>query len=933
MQATTAQRQAGRIFLLMMLGWLTLGVSTSTAAPSGVFREGDKTIIRVKVFALPDPTRTDTYTRAELEGVKLFYQRFPEIFARRYREKYKAQPEIYGDFNWDNVELRLERFSGIVVERVENDLLAIAGDMAPDVLYVNFRKSDNYISNGFLYPLDKPEDGYLTSMSQEEQHFRIHDKIWPVVRRVGPSGNEHVWAIPYGGALGRVLLYRKDLFDEKNIPYPDNNWTWEQMLDACRKISDPGNDVYGVLTGRGIHESWWWVTFLWSAGGEVMEYNRQTNEWRCTFDSDAAVRALDFYTRLSAEQWTDANGVLRRGYTSKDASDANTKWNEGKIAMMFGYVDEKMFSSINPDVTGMAPVPLGWPDENGNRVRGAELNSRMMGLFAGIKHPAVRDAAWEFIRFYDCEEAVEAKTKVMVEGGLGRFINPRYLRMFGYREIERLSPKGWAETFELAIETGKPEPYGKNSNFAYNMMTLPIQKAEQKEIAGELSQDPDARFIQLKELLEDYNRKANEVMIGIITPEERRMRRLGAAAALLVIVFGFSMVFRKIFRAFTPPKVEGVEQETWGFRRYWIAYTLLIPAVLTILIWHYVPLVRGSVMAFQDYNVMGGSKWVGLDNFGDLLWDWGETGWWMAVWNSLRYATLVIMLTFLPPIILAILLQEVPHGKLFYRTIYYLPAVITGLVTLLLWKMFYTPTEFGTLNRVLMSIPAIVFLGAGIVLLLVCVSFARRLWFHEAPMPASLFVVAGLVLFYTCSALVLPILFPGKEPVTTTLVQLIPRLFATLPEPFRWLSDERTAMIACVIPMVWAGMGPGCLIYLAALKGIPDDFYEAADLDGASFIDKILFVVFPILKPLIIINFIGVFIGAWNSSQNILAMTGGGAQTEVAGLKIFYEAFTFLRMGPATAMAWVLGFMLIGFTVHQLRILSRLEFRTTGDKK
>jgi multiple sugar transport system permease protein len=132
--------------------------------------------------------------------------------------------------------------------------------------------------------------------------------------------------------------------------------------------------------------------------------------------------------------------------------------------------------------------------------------------------------------------------------------------------------------------------------------------------------------------------------------------------------------------------------------------------------------------------------------------------------------------------------------------------------------------------------------------------------------------------------------------------------------------------------MVWAGMGPGCLIYLAALKGIPDDFYEAADLDGATFIDKILFVVFPMLKPLLIINFVGVFIASWlHATANILAMTGGSADTEVAGLHIFYKAFIYLKFGPATAMAWVLGSMLIGFTVYQLQILSRLEFRTTGD--
>ena len=127
--------------------------------------------------------------------------------------------------------------------------------------------------------------------------------------------------------------------------------------------------------------------------------------------------------------------------------------------------------------------------------------------------------------------------------------------------------------------------------------------------------------------------------------------------------------------------------------------------------------------------------------------------------------------------------------------------------------------------------------------------------------------------------------------------------------------------------MLWAGMGPGCLIYLAALKGIPDDLYEAADIDGASFTDKILFVIVPTLRPLLIINFVGVFIASWQAEANILAMTAGGARTEVAGLHIFYKAFIFLRLGPATAAAWMLGCLLVGFTLYQLRILSRVEFR------
>ena len=198
-----------------------------------------KTVIHLDVWTLPDPNNPDTFTRAEVAGVKRFKQRFPAIFAARYRDKYKAQPDQYGRHNWDEVEVQLHKSTGIVVEGVEVDLLQIAGDLAPDILYVNFRKSDNYIQAGFLHPLDRPEDGYIgdlrgatidgggirrgaltpgySGMTDEQLNFRVHPSIWPVIRRKGPYGREHTWAMPYGGALGKVLAFRKDLFDEYGV--------------------------------------------------------------------------------------------------------------------------------------------------------------------------------------------------------------------------------------------------------------------------------------------------------------------------------------------------------------------------------------------------------------------------------------------------------------------------------------------------------------------------------------------------------------------------------------------------------------------------------------------------------------------------------------------------------------------------------------------
>ncbi len=870
-----------------------------------VEKHGDKAVIHLKIhdWIFPDPAATDAASQADTAVIRAFTKRFPELIAPRLK-----------DDTYSRAEVRLHEFSGITVEGVESDLLAIAGRVAPDVIYVNFRRSDTYIRQGILYPLDRPEDGYFPSMQPEEAEFRVFEKFWPVIRRKGPDGSPHVWALPYGGALGKVLLYRKDLFDAAGVAYPDANWTWDDMLAACRKLTDPAKGVYGIRFARAKHESWFWINFLWSAGGEAMTYDEEKDTWHIAFDSPEGVRALDFYTRLCTEPWTDATGRKRRGYAHKEAGEARVKWDRGQIAMMLDYMDEKLFSTINPDVTGMAPVPKGPTGQ-----RGAELNGRMMGIFSEIEDPLVRDAAWEFIKFYDSKEAAEIRTRVMVEGGFGRFMNPKYLELFGYPEIMRLTPPGWADTFRIVIESGKPEPYGRNSNVAYDLMTEPIHKAEQMALNDEPLSDE-----VLHGLLSDAANKARRIMLNEQTPQALAFQRRTALLFLLVVVPLFVMVIRRALAAFRQPDT-GSDPVTVlsRARRYKWAIILLLPAALSILMWQYFPLLRGALMAFQDYRLLGESVWTGLDNFGAVLW---SSEWWTSVWNALRYSILVIALTFLPPLLLAILLQEVPFGTLLFRTLFYLPAVMSGLVVILLWKSFYEGSEAGLMNRVLLHVPAWTYLAAAGVFVAIAWAFVDRLLRHGFRFQAGLAALAGIALGWTFIKLALPMLGNSALP-------WFQRLGSTMPEPIRWLGDPETAMFACVLPLVWAGVGPGSLIYLAALKGISDELYEAADMDGASFTDKILFIVIPMLKPLLVINFVGAFIHAWfHAEANILAMTGGASGTEVAGLHIFYRAFIYLQFGPATAMAWILAFMLIGFTVYQLRILSRIEFRAAGDK-
>lgn len=148
-------------------------------------------------------------------------------------------------------------------------------------------------------------------------------------------------------------------------------------------------------------------------------------------------------------------------------------------------------------------------------------------------------------------------------------------------------------------------------------------------------------------------------------------------------------------------------------------------------------------------------------------------------------------------------------------------------------------------------------------------------------------------------------------------------------EPFGVLSNAKLAMICCVLPAVWVGAGPGCLIYLAALKTVPTELYEAAAVDGCGFWKRLWYVTFPGIKGLIVIQFIGAFIGASQSAGFILVMTfgGPGEATKVAGLHIFEKAYVMLRFGTAITMAWLLGTAMLVFTAIQLKRLSRMEFK------
>ena len=112
-----------------------------------------------------------------------------------------------------------------------------------------------------------------------------------------------------------------------------------------------------------------------------------------------------------------------------------------------------------------------------------------------------------------------------------------------------------------------------------------------------------------------------------------------------------------------------------------------------------------------------------------------------------------------------------------------------------------------------------------------------------------------------------------------------------------WLSSSKTAMLSLILMALLSSHGSNIIIYMAALHGIDNTYYEAAEIDGATFLQKVRYVVFPLCKPTTLFLLVTGIIGSFQVFMNAYMMTGGGPDnnTTMIGLLIFNNAFTYGR--------------------------------------
>ncbi len=363
---------------------------------------------------------------------------------------------------------------------------------------------------------------------------------------------------------------------------------------------------------------------------------------------------------------------------------------------------------------------------------------------------------------------------------------------------------------------------------------------------------------------------------------------MGAIAGLVVFALALWGMWRE-------PSATALHAKT-SHEQMLSGWLFLSPNLLGFLIFFAGPLLLSFYFSFTDSDAFNPPNWVGLSNYakilnvtikpldspdqlardvldikiydevgrlklgnGGILFGAEDKLFWLALRNTLTYALFAVPLSVIPALVLANILNSKLPGMKFFRAVYFIPSIAAIVGIALVWQWLYNATV-GYINY---------FITLG-------VEFLNN-WFN-----------AGLV-----------------DP------------------KIRWVSDERTALLAIIIIAAWQTMGFNTVLFLAGLQNIPGELYEAATVDGAGAWDKFWRITLPMLAPSTFYVVSTTTIQAMQVFEQVFILMnppeGPNNSTITLVLYLYRSGFQNFKQGYASALAWVLFIVIFGLTLIQFR--------------
>jgi ABC-type sugar transport system permease subunit len=256
-----------------------------------------------------------------------------------------------------------------------------------------------------------------------------------------------------------------------------------------------------------------------------------------------------------------------------------------------------------------------------------------------------------------------------------------------------------------------------------------------------------------------------------------------------------------------------------------------------------------------------GDGYLELTRVGNLVLGAKDRLFWISLWNTAVYCFWVTLLSVVPALIVANILNSKVPGVKFFRAVYFIPSIAGVVGVAVIWKWLYN-SNIGFLNYGINQL----------------VSLANA--------------------------------FPGVN---------------IAPVEIPWLASQETALASIIVMAAWQLLGFNTILFLAGLQGIPGEVYEAATIDGADTWQRFRFMTLPLLAPTTFFVVTTTLITTLQVFSEPFVMTpppGGGPNnsTLTSVLYLYQQGFRNFAQGYAAAVAWVLFFFIFAVTLIQFRI-------------
>ena len=564
-------------------------------------------------------------------------------------------------------------------------MTSIVGNVAPDVISQDRFSISDWASRGAFQSLDS----LISRDTGKDPLCPRKDQYYPAVWTEA-SYEGKVYGIPTG-ADDRILYYNKAIFHEKaeelraaGLDPERPPRTWSELLKYGKVLTDV-NPQTGQFKRVGFLPNFgnvWLYMYAFQNNAYFMADKGGVHNRICTMDTPEAAQALQFIV----DGYDQIGGYEKaQSFQSGFLTNENDAFVLGKVAMKIdGDWILNDLSRYGPQLQiGVAPPPI--PDDRYyHRGRFANEKETYITWVGGYCYAIPKGArnvqdGWEYIKFATSTEGrlIQDRAQRDWEKLRGRAFIPRQEGSMEaneaiFREFRPADPK-FAAALRQHIDLMS---HGRIRPVTFVGQTLWDNHVKAMETACYHKATPHEALLSAQEVvqrdLDAYFDKEKYTVIDLGVP-----LRIGVGVGLAVFAVFVALFLRKRMG-----RLERTEA--------WWAYLFVSPWLFGFLLLVIGPMIASLFFSFTQYDVLNEARWVGLKNYQDLGGaDWANVS--KALANAVYLAALTVPMTLAVGLAIALLLNQATRGMRFYRTFFYMPAIVPVVASAVLWLWVLTP--------------------------------------------------------------------------------------------------------------------------------------------------------------------------------------------------------------------------------------------------